>query len=197
MDRRRGRPLSEGGRITLSPPTRRDRQEFLVSVARSAALHDPWTSPPRTPQAYGEYLRRSRGRDYFGFLVRLRADGALVGVINVSSIVMGAFRSGYAGYYAFADFGGQGLMTEALGLVVRHCLSDLGLHRLEANIQPDNAPSLALARRCGFRREGFSRNYLNISGEWRDHERWAITVEDLRDGSGPTTADRRAVPTAE
>ncbi|MGH9023171.1 MAG: GNAT family N-acetyltransferase [Acidimicrobiia bacterium] len=186
-----------GGRIALCPPCRRDRGEFLASVERSAALHHPWTSPPRTPQAFTEYLRRSRGGDYFGFLARLGSEGDLVGVINVSSVVMGALRSGYAGYYGFSDFGGQGLMTEALGLVVRHCFSELGLHRLEANIQPDNAPSLALARRCGFRLEGFSPHYLNISGEWRDHERWAIAVEDLRDGSGPTTAERRAVPTSE
>ncbi len=64
-------------------------------------------------------------------------------------------------------------MTEAADLAVRYAFDTLGLHRVEANIQPGNAPSIALVRRLGFAREGFSPRYLRISGEWRDHERWA------------------------
>jgi Acetyltransferase (GNAT) domain len=65
-------------------------------------------------------------------------------------------------------------------IVVRHAFGALGLHRLEANIQPANRRSIRLVRRAGFRREGFSRRYLKIFGRWRDHERWAITAEDRR-----------------
>jgi [ribosomal protein S5]-alanine N-acetyltransferase len=70
------------------------------------------------------------------------------------------------------------LMTEALSLAIGQAFGDLGLHRLEANIQPGNAASLALARRLGFRREGFSPRYLCIAGRWRDHERWALLSDE-------------------
>jgi ribosomal-protein-alanine N-acetyltransferase len=71
-------------------------------------------------------------------------------------------------------------MRQGLELVLRHAFLDLGLHRIEANIQPGNHASIALARGAGFSREGFSRRYLKIGGRWRDHERWAIIVDDWR-----------------
>ena len=109
-----------------------------------------------------------------------RQGGRLVGVVNVSNIVRRTFQSASLGYYAFDGFAGQGLMREALQRVLARAFGQLKLHRLEANIQPDNAPSLALVRRCGFVHEGFSRRFLKLAGRWRDHERWAILAEDWR-----------------
>jgi ribosomal-protein-alanine N-acetyltransferase len=75
---------------------------------------------------------------------------------------------------------GRGLMSEAVSLVVTQAFEELGLHRVEANIQPDNKPSIALVRGLGFRQEGYSPRYLRIAGEWRDHERWAILADEWR-----------------
>jgi ribosomal-protein-alanine N-acetyltransferase len=110
-------------------------------------------------------------------LVCRRTDGAIVGVVNLNEIVRAALQSAYLGYYAFQPHAGQGYMAEGLGLVLRHAFRRLGLHRLEANIQPGNRASRELVRRLGFRKEGFSPRYLKIGGRWRDHERWAIVRE--------------------
>lgn len=103
---------------------------------------------------------------------------ALVGVVNVSEIVLGAFRSAYLGYYAFVPNAGRGMMTRGMALVIAKAFRELKLHRLEANIQPGNEASRALVQRLGFRLEGYSPKYLKIRGRWRDHERWALIRED-------------------
>jgi [ribosomal protein S5]-alanine N-acetyltransferase len=114
---------------------------------------------------------------HVGYFVCLRGSDELVGVVNISEIVHGAFRSGYLGYYAFAPYAEHGLMTEGLALVVDDAFHRLRLHRLEANIQPGNTASLGLVRRLDFRHEGFSLRYLKIRGRWRDHERWAVLAD--------------------
>jgi len=102
----------------------------------------------------------------------------LAGVININEIVQGSFRSGYLGYYAFVPHTERGYMTEGLRAVVSQAFRVLRLHRLEANIQPDNEASRRLVQRLGFRQEGFSPRYLKVAGRWRDHERWALTAEE-------------------
>ena len=101
-------------------------------------------------------------------------------MVNVSEIVRGFFQSAYMGYYGMAGMNGRGLMGDAVRLTVTHAFHGLGLHRLEANIQPGNEPSRALAKRLGFRQEGYSPRYLKIDGEWRDHERWAVLADEWR-----------------
>jgi ribosomal-protein-alanine N-acetyltransferase len=163
-------------RVVLRRPRPADQREFVAAVRRSASLHQPWVYAPGTAPQYRAYLGRLKDASNFGFLVRQRGSGALVGVINVSNIVLGSFRSAYLGYYAFAGFEEQGLMREALRATIRHAFGTLKLHRLEANIQPGNVASIALARSCGFSKEGYSPRYLKIGGRWRDHERWAVVA---------------------
>ena len=102
----------------------------------------------------------------------------MAGVLILSQIVRGAFQSAYLGYYAHQAHAGRGYMREAMGQTVEHAFGPLALHRIEANIQPANEASVALALSAGFRLEGFSPRYLLIGGQWRDHERYAITADD-------------------
>ncbi|MGH2970361.1 MAG: GNAT family N-acetyltransferase [Solirubrobacteraceae bacterium] len=168
----------EDHRIGLRVLQRSDREEFLRLATESRELHRPWTYPPERPDQFEELYARSRRDDCVCLLACLREDGAIAGVLIVSQIVRGAFQSAYLGYYAHQRHAGLGYMREAMAQTVDHAFGPLSLHRLEANIQPANRASIALAQSAGFRLEGFSPRYLLIGGQWRDHERYAITADD-------------------
>jgi len=167
-------------RVSLRAPTARDREAFLRAVRASRDLHRPWSSPPRTDAAYAEFLRRSRSPTVDTSHVCRRDDGAIVGTFSLSQIVYGPFRNAYLGYDAFEPYAGHGYMREGLRLVVRRAFGELGLHRLQANVQPGNTASIALVAGAGFRREGFSPRYLKVGGRWRDHESWALLADGPR-----------------
>ncbi len=169
-------------RVRLESPSLTREREFLEASRRSHASLRRWVRPPLTAPGYRAYLRRLRGPAHEGHFVVLRSSGDLVGVVNLSEIVRGALQGAYLGYYAFAPHAGRGYMSEALRLVLGRAFGELGLHRVEANIQPGNTASRALVRRLGFRREGFSPRYLKVAGRWRDHERWALLADDWSRG---------------
>lgn len=161
-------------RVEIRPIEPTDAARFVAAARRSRDLHRPWVTAPQDAEAFLRYVGRFVPPVNYGFVVGSRRSGELVGAINVTNIVHGSFRSGYLSYFAFAGHEGRGYMRAGLRAVVRHAFTQLGLHRLEANIQPGNLASLALVQSCGFSREGFSPAYLKIGGRWRDHERWAI-----------------------
>jgi ribosomal-protein-alanine N-acetyltransferase len=166
----------------LEKPSQKRRDEFLAAVRRSRKLHGHWISPPGTPEKFDAYLRRLRKGTHFSYWV-CTERGELAGVFNIGEVVRGLFCSGYVGYYAFVPHHGHGYMKKGLCAVLAEAFGPQRLHRLEANIQPENEASRCLAQSVGFRLEGYSPRYLKIAGRWRDHERWAITVEEWRSRS--------------
>ena len=169
------------GRVYLRTPARADRAEFVSLMRASRAFHRPWATAPTDDEAFDAYLLDSRRPDFEAMLVCRREDRAILGFFNLSHITRGSLQSAYLGYAVASKFTNQGYMREGIGLVVREAFNTLRLHRIEANIQPGNQASIALARGAGFVREGFSPRYLKIGGRWRDHERWAILAEDWRE----------------
>jgi ribosomal-protein-alanine N-acetyltransferase len=161
-----------------------DQDEFIAAMRASRSVHRPWVYMPETPERYVAYLARVQDPRYEPFLACRAQDGAIVGFLNLSEIVRGGFKNAFLGYGGVAAYAGQGYMTEAMRLLLREAFTRLDLHRIEANIQPDNKPSIALAKRCGFELEGFSPRYLKVGGRWRDHERWAIRAETWRANGG-------------
>ena len=163
----------------LETPSAKRRDEFLAAATRSRRLHKPWTYPPTTREAFHASIERLKQKTHLSYWV-CTENGELAGVINISQIVFGNFRSAYLGYYAFEPHNGRGYMKRGLGAVLTEAFSRHKLHRLEANIQPGNIASRGLVQKLGFRLEGMSPRYLKIGGRWRDHERWAITAEEWK-----------------
>jgi ribosomal-protein-alanine N-acetyltransferase len=172
------------GRVFIRPPTREDRTQFTALMRASRTFHSPWATAPTDDDRFAAYLADARRTDFEAMLLCRSDDGAIVGFFNLSQIVRRRLQSAYLGYAVGEPFAGQGYMRAGIELVLRHSFTTLQLHRIEANIQPGNTNSLALARGAGFRREGFSPRYLKIGGRWRDHERWAILVEEWRARTG-------------
>jgi [ribosomal protein S5]-alanine N-acetyltransferase len=170
----------------LETPAPRHETEFLAAVVKSRRLHGAWVTAPRSSAEYRLYLKERRGPRQMKYFI-CSDVGELCGVVNLSEIVRGSFQSAYMGYYALSPHAGKGFMSAGIELVVQQAFGELGLHRLEANIQPKNLRSIALVRRAGFRCEGLSPRYLKIAGRWRDHERWAITEEDRKLAEGQKT----------
>lgn len=174
--------LARGERVAIRPLRQDDEREFITNARQSVALHRPWLFPPATAEQFAYYTRRLAEPERAGFALCELATGDIAGYVTINNIVGGVFQCGALGYGAFAHAAGRGLMTEGVGLVIDHAFGPLRLHRLEANIQPDNERSLALVKRLGFRLEGYSPDFLYVDGAWRDHERWAITSDMRRGG---------------
>lgn len=165
-------------RVSLRRLLRTDAAALIAAHRASVALHRSWVTPCLDQAGFEAWFARTLADDYVSLIALERGSGAVVGVFNASQISRGNFLSAYLGYYACVPYAGRGLMREALPQVIAYLFDEIGLHRIEANIQPGNAASIALARGAGFRLEGFSPRYLRIDGVWQDHERWALLADE-------------------
>jgi len=143
----------------------------------------PW--PDRhTPAAYRGMRRAAAHRARLGTSLpfALYVEGRLAGQVTVDNVVRGALRAGHLGYWVDSAVAGRGLASLAVALVCDHAFGPVGLHRLQADIRPENRPSRRLVERLGFRPEGLLRGYLDIDGAWRDHVAYGLLAEDVPGG---------------
>ncbi|WP_432468828.1 GNAT family N-acetyltransferase [Agarivorans sp. Z349TD_8] len=153
--------------LFLRKPKPEDAESIKALYQASTSLHQPWSYPPSN---YAGYLA-----DEYRYFLCLTERGDIVGTFNISGVVRGYFQSAYLGYEVFMPYQGKGYMTIGIRLLLEEAFFQLKLHRLEANIQPENTSSIKLVSKAGFENEGYSKHYLNIGGfGWKDHQRWAI-----------------------
>jgi len=164
--------------LVLEELCKQHKERLIRSSTLSKELHAEWVTTPSTPEEFESQLKRYDSGNNIGF-VTTNESQELVAWISISEIVRGGFQSGYLGYCVFRPFDAQHMMSESLKLVISHAFDKLDLHRLEANIQPENIKSIRLVESLGFKLEGFSPSYLYINGEWKDHNRYAIISEEF------------------
>lgn len=168
----------KGERVFLRYVNLDDFEEFLDLNRKSLEFYKSLINPQLNFDDFKIYVERNLDEANECFLICQNVDNKIVGAINLSQIFRKAFQSCYLGYSLGVDWIGKGFMTEAVELILLHAFENLKLHRVEANVQPHNLPSIKVLQRCGFTKEGFSRKYLKIDDIWCDHERCAIIVED-------------------
>ena len=195
------------GPVTLRPLRRRDSAAWSTVRARNAAWLAPWeaTLPQAstTPQlTFGQYVRElgRQGRAGTSRPWVIDLDGELVGQVSVASIARGSLSSAAIGYWIAREVAGRGITPLAVAMAMDDCFFTLGLHRVEINIRPENAASLRVVAKLGFRYEGLRRRLIHIAGDWRDHHAFALVREEVPEGvlqrwlNGDVPEDAAAVP---
>ncbi len=203
------------GAVALRPLRTRDANDWRIARLTDRDWLEPWEAT-----APGAVTRDDPGRGYVDAIRGLRREarlglaypfalelaGEFVGQVTVGAITRGSVNSAYVGYWIARRQAGRGITPTALALVIDHCFGPADLHRIEANIRPENAASRRVVEKLGFRLEGTRRRYIHIAGAWRDHLSYALTVEDVPDGllrrwlnsgghvSGTTVAGDPATP---
>lgn len=192
----RGWPaLLEDGRVGLRPLRVRDATAWTDLRLRNEQWLGPWEGAPES-QLPASWADRHSAAVFAGMLRTLRRDaragrvlplaitydGRLAGQVTAGGVVRGAFDSAYVGYWVDGALAGRGVAPTALAMLVDHCFRGVGLHRLEANIRPENSASRRVVEKLGFRQEGVHLRYLHIDGGWRDHLSFAVTREEVQEG---------------
>ncbi|AGW42082.1 ribosomal-protein-alanine N-acetyltransferase [Leifsonia xyli subsp. cynodontis DSM 46306] len=181
-------PTISEGRIALRPIRLRDARALERSLLDNRGWLRQWeATSPYAPSAFDtrasirSLLVNARAGHGLPFLVEY--DGELAGQLNVSSIAYGSLSSATIGYWIAEGFAGRGITPTAVALAVDYCFFQLGLHRIEICIRPENGPSLRVVEKLGFRYEGLRRRYIHINGDWRDHFCFGLVSEELPQGA--------------
>lgn len=184
--------VAAAGQVALRPPRLRDASAWSRTRLHDRSYLQEWeptavggwqerNARAAWPGQWNALRRMGRGGRALPFVITV--DGEFVGQLTVGNIVRGALRSAWIGYWVTERVAGGGVATAAVALAVDQCLGPVGLHRLEATVRPENAASIRVLEKVGFRREGLFERYLDVAGAWRDHWVYAITTEELPEGA--------------
>jgi [ribosomal protein S5]-alanine N-acetyltransferase len=201
-------PTLSEGRITIRPIKARDAKQLEMELMRNRAWLRKWEAT--APQTFVSFDTKAGIRNLLshakvgaGLPFAIEYDGEFVGQLNVSGIVYGSLSSAQLGYWVAERVAGQGVTPTAVALATDYCLHTMGLHRMEICIRPENASSLRIVEKLGFRYEGLRRRYIHINGDWRDHFAYALTQEEIPGGvlsrwkSGAVPTEVSVVPAAD
>ncbi|HQZ00426.1 MAG TPA: GNAT family protein [Propionicimonas sp.] len=181
--------------VTLRPLRRRDEPAWARIRQRSVSWFHPWdsTRPANAPEPgltfakmVTQFSARARRGQMLPWAVEYIPAGTkkpiFVGQVTVSGITRGSACWAQIGYWIDPRWAGRGIVPTAVAMATDYCFTTLGLHRMEVAIRPENSNSLAVVRKLGFRYEGRRERYMHVDGEWRDHEMFVLTPEEVPEG---------------
>ncbi len=171
--------------VTVRPLSYSDETGWRQARSRNAAWLVPWdaTVPPGgddRPTTFRSLVRalHANARRGSTYPFSVDVDGAFAGQVTVNNIVRGSAQFGSIGYWLDREHAGRGVMPRAVAMVVDHCFTVAGLHRIEIAIRPENSNSLRVMEKLDIREVGYAPRFLHIDGDWRDHRLYAITAEE-------------------
>ncbi|HYF74646.1 MAG TPA: GNAT family protein [Nocardioides sp.] len=175
--------------VTVRPLAASDARAWRDARRRNVAWLRPWdaTVPPGAdarPSTFGQLVRRLHRQARAGttYPFAIDVDGRFAGQVTVNNIVRGSAQFASVGYWLDREYAGRGVMPRAVALVIDHCFTTAGLHRIEIAIRPENSNSLRVVEKLGLREVGYAPKFLHIDGAWRDHRLYAVTVEECPGG---------------
>ena len=175
------------GDVRVRLVRKRDAAALEELILGNRAWLRPWEATnPHGPNSF-DIKAMIRGllrqaNEMTGLPMVIEHRGEIVGQLNVANILYGSVSSANVGYWISPDAAGQNITPIAVALVTDYLFSDVGLHRVQIDIRPENAPSLRVVEKLGFRYEGKKVAYIHINGDWRDHYSFALTATEARDG---------------
>ena len=186
----RGWPVHLHSRdVTVRPLSPSDARAWRDARLRNAAWLVPWdaTVPPGAdarPSTFRSLVRRLHRQARAGttYPLAIEVDGHFAGQVTVNNIVRGSAQFASVGYWIDQQYAGRGVMPRAVAMVIDHCFTTAGLHRIEVAIRPENSNSLRVVEKLGLREVGYAPKFLHIDGDWRDHRIYAVTVEECPEG---------------
>lgn len=180
-------PTLDEGPVTLRPIRARDARtlERILLDNRSWLRRWEATYPGGgalidTRASIRNLTAHARSGTALPFIVEY--EGRMAGQLNVSSISHGSLSSASIGYWVAESFAGRDITPIGVALATDYCFTALRLHRIEICIRPENASSLRVVEKLGFRYEGLRRRFIHIDGDWRDHYAFALVAEEVPGG---------------
>ena len=175
------------GDVKLRIAKMRDSKSLEKLILGNRSWLRPWEATnPGAPNSF-DVRSQLRGLirqldDESGMPFVIEVQGAVQGQLNVANILYGSVSSAVIGYWVSPEVAGRGVAPTSVALVTDYLMNQVGLHRVEIDIRPENSASLRVIEKLGFRYEGIKQRYIHINGEWRDHYIFALTAEEAPEG---------------